>query len=159
HQPTPGGSPRNLAAMGPRKRKLSMRALWIVANTATSALHRERAWAGVRAAPREEQKGKIPREARAGPPAPGVEIRRARRHRLLGVAYDLVCRTQNLDNSGNKNQDRSIQPSALGPVLAVTTSSFRPSYFGRAVTIRWRTASEVNVLGFNVYRVSHGQRV
>jgi hypothetical protein len=46
-----------------------------------------------------------------------------------------------------------------GPVLAVTTSSFNARYTGRSVTVRWRTASEANVLGFNVYRVSHGQRV
>jgi len=46
-----------------------------------------------------------------------------------------------------------------GPVLAVTTSSFNARYTGRSVTVRWRTSSEANVLGFNVYRVSHGQRV
>jgi len=46
----------------------------------------------------------------------------------------------------------------LGPTFAVTTSSFHASYAGRSVTVRWRTSSEVNVLGFNVYRVSHGQR-
>jgi hypothetical protein len=46
-----------------------------------------------------------------------------------------------------------------GPVLAVTTSSFHASYTGRAVTVRWRTSSEANVLGFNVYRLSHGKRV
>jgi hypothetical protein len=66
-------------------------------------------------------------------------------------------RTLNLDNSGAKNQDRSIQPGAL--VLAVTTSSFRASYHSRLVTIRWRTSSEVNTLGFNVYRQVHGKRV
>jgi len=68
-------------------------------------------------------------------------------------------RTQDLDGAGNKNQDRSIQPSAVGPPTAVTTSSFAASYLGRAVMIRWRTSSEVNVLGFNVYRVSRGKQV
>src|SRR5262249_21161258 len=46
-----------------------------------------------------------------------------------------------------------------GTVAAVTTSSFNARYTGRSVTVRWRTSSEINVLGFNVYRVSHGQRV
>jgi hypothetical protein len=46
-----------------------------------------------------------------------------------------------------------------GPILAVTTSTFNARYTGRSVTVRWRTASEVNVLGFNVYRVSQGKRV
>jgi hypothetical protein len=44
-------------------------------------------------------------------------------------------------------------------VLAVTTSSFNAAYQGRSVTVRWRTSSEVNVLGFNLYRQLNGKRV
>jgi len=44
-------------------------------------------------------------------------------------------------------------------VLAVSTHSFQASRVGRAVTLRWSTASEANVLGFNVYRKSNGTLV
>ena len=43
--------------------------------------------------------------------------------------------------------------------LAVTTSSVRAVRVGRNVTLRWRTASEVGTLGFNVYRQVRGHRV
>jgi hypothetical protein len=84
----------------------------------------------------------------AGGPADGAS-------QISGAPWHM--RTLNLDDSGAKNQDRSIQPSAI--ILAVTTSSFKASYVGRSVTVRWRTSSEVNVLGFNVFRVLHGKRV
>jgi hypothetical protein len=42
---------------------------------------------------------------------------------------------------------------------AVATSSFSAVRHGKAVTVRWRTASEVDTLGFNVYRQSKGNRV
>jgi hypothetical protein len=45
------------------------------------------------------------------------------------------------------------------PALAVTTSSFRATRFGKSVVLRWRTASEVDTLGFRVYRLVRGQRV
>lgn len=43
--------------------------------------------------------------------------------------------------------------------LAVSTHSFRAVRSGRAVTLRWRTASEQNTLGFKVYRKAHGKLV
>jgi len=46
-----------------------------------------------------------------------------------------------------------------GTALAVQTSSFKATRHGKAVTLRWRTASEVGTLGFNVYRQSKGMRV
>jgi len=46
-----------------------------------------------------------------------------------------------------------------GPVLAVSTSSFNARFHNRLVTVHWRTSSEVNTLGFNVYRTLHGKRV
>jgi hypothetical protein len=46
-----------------------------------------------------------------------------------------------------------------GTVLASTTSSFHASHTGRAVTLRWQTASEANVIGFNVYRLVRGHMV
>jgi len=46
-----------------------------------------------------------------------------------------------------------------GPVLAVSTSSFHAAFNSRLVTVHWRTSSEVNTLGFNVYRTLHGKRV
>jgi hypothetical protein len=46
-----------------------------------------------------------------------------------------------------------------GTALAVQTSSFKATRHGKVVTMRWRTASEVGTLGFNVYRQSKGMRV
>jgi hypothetical protein len=46
-----------------------------------------------------------------------------------------------------------------GTALAVQTSSFKATRHGKAVTLRWRTASEVGTIGFNVYRQSKGMRV
>lgn len=43
--------------------------------------------------------------------------------------------------------------------LAVTTQSFRATRYGKSVVLRWRTASEYNTLGFNVFRTVRGQRV
>jgi hypothetical protein len=49
-------------------------------------------------------------------------------------------------------QDRNIQPGAIEPPLAVAAHSFRAVRSGKAVTLRWRTASEADTLGFVVYR-------
>jgi hypothetical protein len=43
--------------------------------------------------------------------------------------------------------------------LAVTTSSLRATRYGKSVVLRWRTASEVDTLGFQVYRLVRGHRV
>jgi hypothetical protein len=43
--------------------------------------------------------------------------------------------------------------------FAVATQSFRAARSGNAVTLRWRTASERDTLGFNVYRLVRGHRV
>ena len=43
--------------------------------------------------------------------------------------------------------------------LAVTVSSFSAHRAGRGVLVRWRTASEAETLGFNVFRQVHGKRV
>ncbi|MDQ3893657.1 MAG: hypothetical protein M3292_03165 [Actinomycetota bacterium] len=45
-----------------------------------------------------------------------------------------------------------------GP-LAAQLQSFTATRAGKAVTLRWRTASEVDMLGFNVYRQVAGKRV
>jgi len=44
-------------------------------------------------------------------------------------------------------------------VLAVSAHSLHAVRTGKAVTLRWRTASEQNTLGFNVYRKAHGKLV
>src|SRR5262245_27629673 len=44
-------------------------------------------------------------------------------------------------------------------VLAVTLSSFRAVRSHRGVVLRWRTGTEVDELGFNVYRLKGGKRV
>jgi hypothetical protein len=46
-----------------------------------------------------------------------------------------------------------------GEVLAVTVSSFGAVRSHKGVVVRWRTGSEVDTLGFNVYRARHGRRV
>ena len=43
--------------------------------------------------------------------------------------------------------------------LAVTVSSFSAHRAARGVLVRWRTASEFNLLGFNVYGTVNGKRV
>jgi len=43
--------------------------------------------------------------------------------------------------------------------LAVTVSSFSARRTGRAVLVRWRTGTEANELGFNVYRQQGTRRV
>jgi hypothetical protein len=43
--------------------------------------------------------------------------------------------------------------------LAVRLSSFGAVRSKRGVLVRWRTGTEVNTLGFNVYRQQHGKRV
>ncbi len=45
------------------------------------------------------------------------------------------------------------------PPLAVTLYSFTGIRSPNGVILRWRTASEVNALGFNVYRLRNGRRV
>ena len=47
----------------------------------------------------------------------------------------------------------------LTEVLAATFSSLRVTRSQRGVVVRWRTASEVDALGFNVYRAIQGKRV
>ena len=44
-------------------------------------------------------------------------------------------------------------------VLGTTTTSLHAQSHGRAVTVAWRTASEANVIGFNVYRLVRGHMV
>ncbi len=43
--------------------------------------------------------------------------------------------------------------------LAVTLSSFRAVRSHRGVAVRWRTGTEVDTLGFNVFRQQGGKRV
>src|SRR5262249_60332610 len=43
--------------------------------------------------------------------------------------------------------------------LGVTAHSFHATYAGRRVALRWRTASEQDVLGFNVYRKQDGKLI
>ena len=43
--------------------------------------------------------------------------------------------------------------------LAVTLRAFTATCFAGAVTLRWRTASEVETLGYNVYGLVRGKRV
>jgi hypothetical protein len=45
------------------------------------------------------------------------------------------------------------------PVLAATLRSFTAAPAPSGVSLRWRTASEVQVAGFNVYRERNGRRV
>ena len=52
--------------------------------------------------------------------------------------------------------DVSLAPSA---VTAVTFRSLTATRSSAGTLVRWRTASEVEVAGFNVYRVEHGRRV
>jgi hypothetical protein len=43
--------------------------------------------------------------------------------------------------------------------LAVRVSAFATARSKRGVVVRWRTGTEVDTLGFNVYRQQHGRRV
>jgi len=43
--------------------------------------------------------------------------------------------------------------------LAVTLTSFKAARSHQGVVVRWRTGSEVDTLGFNVYRQRNGHRV
>jgi hypothetical protein len=43
--------------------------------------------------------------------------------------------------------------------LGVTVSSFTAGRSRKSVVVRWLTASEVDALGFNVYRARNGHRV
>jgi hypothetical protein len=45
------------------------------------------------------------------------------------------------------------------PAAAVSASSFRATRFGKVVQLRWRTLSEFDTVGFNVYRSVRGHRV
>jgi hypothetical protein len=44
-------------------------------------------------------------------------------------------------------------------VVAVTVASFRAARSPDGIVIRWRTGTEADELGFNVYRQQHGRRV
>jgi subtilisin-like proprotein convertase family protein len=55
--------------------------------------------------------------------------------------------------SGGWSLDITTQP------VAVTVASFRAARVGKGVVVRWRTGTEVNELGFNVYRQRGGRRV
>jgi hypothetical protein len=47
----------------------------------------------------------------------------------------------------------------VSQLLAVTVYSFSAHRAGKGVLVRWRTGTEENELGFNVYRQSQGKRV
>ena len=47
----------------------------------------------------------------------------------------------------------------IGISTAVTFRSLAASQTGRGVLVRWRTASELDSLGFHVYREVNGRRV
>jgi len=48
--------------------------------------------------------------------------------------------------------------SGCSSVLSVTVRSFTASASGSSTTLRWRTASEAGLLGYNVYRQVNGKR-
>jgi len=80
---------------------------------------------------------------------------------ITGGPFHMAMRTItcSVTDCSTGEQDRNIQPGAIQPVLAVKTHSFKAQRSGRAVTLRWQTASEENVLGYDVYRLVRGHRV
>ena len=76
-----------------------------------------------------------------------------------GVTYILVTTPFNVGATGDfTNQISGPGTITLAPV-AVTMRSLRATRTRGGVLVRWRTASEVDVLGFNVYRGVRGARV
>ncbi len=55
--------------------------------------------------------------------------------------------------------DDFIYGEPIDASVAVTVRSLSASRSGRGVVVRWRTASEVDLLGFNLYREQNGRRV
>jgi subtilisin-like proprotein convertase family protein len=62
----------------------------------------------------------------------------------------------NLGNVGASITSWSLE--ITGPT-AVTVNNFSARRVSRAVQLRWRTATETEALGFNVYRFSHGSKM
>jgi hypothetical protein len=76
-----------------------------------------------------------------------------------GTNYILVTSTFDPGATGDfTNQISGPGAITLAPV-AVTMRSLRATATRRGILVRWRTASEVDVLGFNVYRRVQGRRV
>lgn len=78
-----------------------------------------------------------------------------------GADADPATTADNQDPCNVGNQDRSIKSQAIiePPALAVTTQTLRATRYGKTIVLRWRTASEVDTLGFQVYRLVRGHRV
>ena len=74
----------------------------------------------------------------------------------LSVQLQIGCGTTNCPGAIGHFDDIIVDTTPL----AVRVSSFSAKRSGKRVVVRWRTGSEVDALGFNIYRQrGHGRRV
>ncbi len=85
----------------------------------------------------------------------------------LPNATKSISRSACLDTNSNSGDFSSVDPSprnsasspGCGVPSAVMLAGFSAARSSAGILVRWRTASEAGVLGFNVYRKSAGRRV
>jgi hypothetical protein len=74
----------------------------------------------------------------------------------LGAAHARAARMWPLANTGSERAQRADPTGPTGPVAA-TLRAFTAARTRFGTVLHWRTASEVGVVGFNVYRSSRGR--
>jgi predicted extracellular nuclease len=74
-------------------------------------------------------------------------------------SYDVVHVDSEFATQASDHDPEVLRFDPTSAPTAVVVRSFAASRSARGVVLRWRTASEVGVLGFNVYREQAGKRV